>query len=83
MSHNGTVGGEMRKVVSLDFACPDQALLIMHSDGLQTRWSLAPGLAARHPAVVAAVLYRDFRRSHDDVTIAVVRYFHAQKLPIA
>ncbi len=73
MSHNGTVGGEMRKVVSLDFAFPDRALLIMHSDGLQTRWTLPPGLAARHPAVVAGVLYRDFRRSHDDVTIAVVR----------
>jgi anti-sigma regulatory factor (Ser/Thr protein kinase) len=76
MSHNGTVGAEMRKVVSLDFECPRQALLIMHSDGLKSRWSLEayPGLVVRHPAVVAAVLYRDFCRGNDDVTVVVVRF---------
>jgi len=47
----------------------------MHSDGLQGRWSFDPypGLAERHPAIVASVLYRDFCRGHDDVTVCVVR----------
>jgi len=49
----------------------------MHSDGLQTRWDLAkyPGLWRRHPGVIAGVLYRDFRRGRDDVTIAVLAPF--------
>ena len=45
----------------------------MHSDGLATQWQLDryPGLAARHPSVIAGVLYRDFRRERDDVTVLV------------
>ncbi len=75
MSHNGTVGAEMRKVVSLEYECPERSLLIMHSDGVQSRWSLEkyPGLVGRHPALVAAVLYRDFCRGPDDVTVLAVR----------
>ena len=51
------------------------SLLIMHSDGLTSRWDLPayPGLEARHPTVIAAVLYRDHRRGHDDVTVVAVR----------
>jgi hypothetical protein len=75
MSHNGVVGGPMRKIQEFEYACPDEALLVMHSDGLQNRWNLQayPGLLTRHPAVIAAVLYRDFTRGRDDVTVAVVR----------
>jgi hypothetical protein len=32
-----------------------------------------PGLVSRHPSLVAAVIYRDFARMHDDATILVVR----------
>jgi anti-sigma regulatory factor (Ser/Thr protein kinase) len=73
-SHNGTVGHQMRKVQQLDYPWPDRGLLIMHSDGLQSRWNLKgyPGLITRHPAIVAAVLYRDFVRGRDDVTVVVV-----------
>jgi len=48
----------------------------MHSDGLSARWNLAdyPGLFQRHPAVIAATLYRDNVRSRDDATIVVARY---------
>ena len=40
----------------------------------QTRWNLAdyPGLALRHPAVIAAVLLRDFDRGRDDATVVVL-----------
>lgn len=50
-------------------------MLVMHSDGLGTRWSLDhyPGLKAAHPALIAAVLYRDFCRERDDVTVLVIR----------
>jgi anti-sigma regulatory factor (Ser/Thr protein kinase) len=76
VSHNGTVGANMRKVQDFDYDCPGQSLLVMHSDGLQTRWDLDlyPGLSLRHPAVIAGVLYRDFTRGRDDVTVVVVRF---------
>lgn len=75
MSHNGTVGAEMRKVQQIEYEFPEQPLLILHSDGIQTRWLLEsyPGLINRHPAVIAAVLARDFTRGRDDVTVCVVR----------
>jgi hypothetical protein len=46
----------------------------MHSDGLGSQWRIDryPGLSLRHPAMVAGVLYRDFTRGRDDVTVAVL-----------
>ncbi len=74
-SHNGIVGVQFRKAQEFDYPCPPGALLILHSDGLQTRWSLDnyPGLQQRHPGLIAAVLYRDFCRGRDDVTVVVIR----------
>jgi hypothetical protein len=50
---------------------PRDGLLIMHSDGLGTRWNLDdyPGLMRRHPSIIAGVLYRDFSRPRDDSTV--------------
>lgn len=72
-SHNGTVGHQMRKAQQLDYPWPDRGMMIMHSDGLQSRWDLGnyPGILVRHPAIVAAVLFRDFVRGRDDVTVVV------------
>jgi anti-sigma regulatory factor (Ser/Thr protein kinase) len=74
-SQNGTVGLQMRKAQQLEYDWPERALLIMHSDGVSNRWSLGAyeGLIARHPAVVAGVLLRDFGRGRDDATVVVVR----------
>jgi len=78
-SHNGTLGAQMRKPQEFEYAWPAGSLLVMHSDGIQSRWSLAdyPGLTQRDPALVAALLARDFRRGHDDVTVLVARLEHA------
>ena len=75
VSHNGTVGHTMRKVQEFAFPWPRGALLVMHSDGLGTHWDLAayPGLSSRHPALIAAVLYRDYDRGRDDVSVVVIR----------
>jgi anti-sigma regulatory factor (Ser/Thr protein kinase) len=74
-SQNGTAGVLMRKAQQLDYAWPDRALLIMHSDGLTNRWSVASyeGLFTKHPAVIAATLHRDHLRGRDDATVVVVR----------
>jgi anti-sigma regulatory factor (Ser/Thr protein kinase) len=75
VSHNGTLGHELRKVHEFTYPWMRGALLIMHSDGLTTHWDLAayPGLRLRHPSVIAAVLYRDHSRGRDDVTVLVAR----------
>ncbi|NUT77136.1 ATP-binding protein [Pseudomonas sp. C1C7] len=73
-SHPGIVGGQYRKAQPFDYAQINGQLLIMYSDGLQSRWNLQdyPGLAHRHPAVIAAILHRDFCRGRDDVTVLVI-----------
>ncbi len=75
ISHNGTLGHEARRFAEFSYAFAPGALLVLHSDGLSTRWSLDayPGLVARHPGVIAGVLYRDFRRERDDATVVVAR----------
>ncbi|HEX8594547.1 MAG TPA: ATP-binding protein [Pseudomonas sp.] len=73
-SHPGIVGLQYRKAQAFDFPQAGGQLLIMYSDGLQSRWNLReyPGLAHCHPAVVAAVLHRDYCRGRDDVTVLVI-----------
>ena len=73
VSLNGILGHEVRQFRQYQYPWASGSLLVMHSDGLQTRWSLDayPGLRQHHPATVAAVLYRDFRRGRDDVTVVV------------
>lgn len=75
VSHNGTLGHEARHFREFAYPWHAGALLVMNSDGLVSHWSLDayPGLARRHPSIVAAVLYRDFSRGRDDVTILVCR----------
>ena len=82
MSHNGTVGLQMRKSPALEYPWPERALLIMHSDGMSARWALSgyDGLHARHPAIVAAVLHRDHTRGRDDSTIIVIRRSTADRV---
>lgn len=75
VSHNGIVGSNMRKVHEFVLPWNAGAMLVMHSDGLASRWDLDqyPGLARLHPALIAAVLYRDFSRKRDDVAVLVAR----------
>jgi hypothetical protein len=75
VSHNGTVGHQLRKVQEFAVAWPAGAVLVLHSDGVRTQWRLAdaPGLARRHPTLVAAALWRDHARGRDDATVVAVR----------
>ena len=49
--------------------------LVLSSDGIATRWNLSryPGLANRHPALIASVIHRDFARDTDDATLLVAK----------
>jgi len=75
VSHAGIVGHECRKTQSFSYPWSEGSVLVLYSDGLQTRWTLDryPALASRDPALLAAVLYRDFSRGRDDVTVVAAR----------
>ena len=75
VSHNGIVGHNMRKVQEFTVPFPPGALCVLASDGIQTQWDLSayPGLHVHAPALVAAVLMRDFIRRRDDAMVLVAR----------
>ena len=81
VSHNGTAGHSAGRIQEFTYPVPPQATIVMFSDGLGSHWDLAayPGLAQRSPALIAGVLYRDFSRRRDDVTVVVAR----ERRPIA
>ena len=74
-SHNGTVGHALRTVQEFTYPWSSGATLIMHTDGITTRWrpEAYPGLVLRHPALVAGVVHRDFCRGRDDATVLALR----------
>lgn len=75
VSHNGIVGHNVHKSMEYRYAWPRGALLVAHSDGLESGWDLArwPGLDAQHPSIIAAALYRRHSRGRDDVVVVVAR----------
>ena len=74
-SRNGIVGHTMRDAQEFDVAWARDAMLILHSDGIGTRWDLSayPGLQLQPSVMIAAVLYRDFARGRDDATVVVIK----------
>ena len=75
VSHNGTLGHMAKRVQEFTYPIAGSPLVVLCSDGLATSWALDryPGLAQRHPTLIAGVLYRDFNRGRDDVTVLVAR----------
>lgn len=75
ISHNGTLGHNVNKFQSYSYPFTSDDVLVMHSDGLQTRWLLEsyPGLRRRRSKIIAGILYRDFSRGRDDATVVVLK----------
>jgi anti-sigma regulatory factor (Ser/Thr protein kinase) len=75
VSLNGTAGHQCERIQDFSYAWPEDGLLVLHSDGLSTGTGLEPypGLAARDPALIAGVLYRDFFRGRDDATVVITK----------
>lgn len=74
-SNNGTLGQHIRKLQTYRYAYAANALFTAHSDGIGTHWDLSayPGIEGRHPAMVAAALFRDHNRGRDDATVLALR----------
>ena len=76
VSHNGIVGHNVHRSEEYRYPWPANALLVAHSDGLESHWDLGafPGIGASHPSLIAALLYREHWRERDDVVVVVARY---------
>jgi anti-sigma regulatory factor (Ser/Thr protein kinase) len=74
VSLNGTAGHNARKIQAFEYPCGD-GLLIMHSDGIGSSWTLQPypGFVRLQPMLLAGLLMRDHWRGRDDATVVVAR----------
>jgi anti-sigma regulatory factor (Ser/Thr protein kinase) len=74
-SHNGTLGHHLHRIQEFSSPWDAASILVMHSDGLKSGWDLKlyPGIWSKHPGLIAGMLYRDFYRDRDDVTILVAK----------
>ena len=75
VSHNGVAGHVAPRMREFVYPYAGAALVILHSDGLTSRWDLTsyPGIAAQHPSLLTGVLLRDFRRGRDDASVVAMR----------
>ena len=76
VSHNGILGVKPLRTQQFEYDWPAGSCVVMHSDGISARWDLKayPGLMGRHPAIIAGVLFRDYGRARDDVSVLVVSH---------
>jgi hypothetical protein len=81
VSHNGIVGHNVHRSEAYRYPWPSDALLVAHSDGLESHWDIAsfPGLGLAHPSLIAAVLCQKHWRKRDDVVVVVARHEGARR----
>jgi hypothetical protein len=82
VSMNGTAGGPARSLREFRHSFPAGSLLVMHSDGIKSRWDFDqyPGATRKDTAIIAALLFRDHSRGRDDATVVAVR---TRRAPLA
>ena len=75
VSHNGTAGHSAARIQEFNYPVAPGSIVVMCSDGLQTQWDLSsyPGIRTRSASIIAGVLYRDFSRRRDDVSVVVAK----------
>jgi serine/threonine protein phosphatase PrpC len=75
LGQHGTAGLNIRTPDEIVTPWPEHALLVMCSDGIESRWKadeLSPVLG-HDPSIAAALLARDHCRGRDDATVLVLR----------
>jgi hypothetical protein len=75
LSVPGIAGFQARAIRQFEYDVPPGAAVILHSDGISSRWEVAavPGLAARDPLVIAAVLLAEAGQHRDDAGVLVLK----------
>lgn len=75
LCQHGTAGVTIRSPEEASTAWPPHALLVVFTDGIESRWKaeLLMPVLGRDPTLAAALLVRDHCRGRDDATVAVLR----------
>lgn len=75
LGQHGTAGLQIRTPEEVTTPWPPHALLVVHSDGIESRWQpdVLRGVLGRDPVLAAALLLRDHCRGRDDATVLVLR----------
>jgi anti-sigma regulatory factor (Ser/Thr protein kinase) len=75
VSMNGIVGHQNIRPREFEYKWAADAVLVMSSDGLSTRWQWQnyASLRNRKASLIAGTLFRDLRKQTDDATVAVLR----------
>jgi len=71
----GIAGHQARAIRQFEYTAPPGAAVILHSDGISSRWEAAvlPGLNARDPLVVGAMLLAEAGTRRDDAGVLVLK----------
>jgi anti-sigma regulatory factor (Ser/Thr protein kinase)/acyl-coenzyme A thioesterase PaaI-like protein len=71
----GIAGHKARSIRQFEYQVPDDAAIVLHSDGLSSRWDLRalPALEARDPLVIAAALLAEAGVHRDDASVLVLK----------
>jgi len=71
----GIAGHQARTIRQFEYEVPPGAAVVLHSDGVSSRWQAAalPGIAARDPLLIAAVLLAAAGVHRDDAGILVLK----------
>jgi anti-sigma regulatory factor (Ser/Thr protein kinase) len=74
LSVPGIAGYQARTIRQFDYETPPGAAVILHSDGLSSRWEAAalPGLETKDPLLIAAVLLGEAGIHRDDAGVLVL-----------
>jgi anti-sigma regulatory factor (Ser/Thr protein kinase) len=71
----GIAGHQARKFRHYDYTIEAGATVVLHSDGLSSRWDIRnlPGLTGRDPLVIAAALLSEAGVHRDDAGVLVIK----------
>jgi hypothetical protein len=75
LSVPGIAGYQARTIRQFEYQVPPGAAIILHSDGISSRWEVAalPGVDARDPLLIAAALLAEAGIHRDDAGVIVLR----------
>jgi anti-sigma regulatory factor (Ser/Thr protein kinase) len=71
----GIAGHQARTIRQFEYEAPPGSAIVLHSDGVSSRWEAAalPGLEARDPLLIAAVLLAEAGVHRDDAGVLVLK----------
>lgn len=74
-SLNGIVGHGVKKIQSFGYPLSEDFMLCLYSDGLISHWEIEKyiNLFNKSAKIIAGVLYRDYNRKKDDITIVILK----------